>query len=76
MQVNVTVALAEGEGVTFKLTAEEVAAAVLAALGADPATDVCTATINRAPDHGAAGAAPPPPEFPPPPDVIVEAAKA
>jgi len=66
MNINVTILLEPAEQLAFRMSAEEVATAVLAALDADPDKDTCTAAINKAPEHGAAGFVPPPPDLPSP----------
>jgi hypothetical protein len=63
MQITVNVLL--GKDQTFGKTADEAAAAVLAALGTDPDLDYCTVYVQASLDPGVAGT-PPPGELPPP----------
>ena len=54
MHVWVTVSLVEGEN--FGMAPEDAAAAVLAAVGGDPAGDVCGVEVRGSVESGTAGA--------------------
>jgi hypothetical protein len=59
MQVSVNVTLDKGEAANWTMTLDEVADAVLKALGGDEAKDYVTAFINN-PTPGSAGTPPEP----------------
>lgn len=60
MQINVTVTLGPGEGADWTMSLDEVADAVLKALGADESKDYCVAYVQN-PTAGTAGTPPPSP---------------